>query len=93
MLNKLKEHNNVFYSDVDSPEQYEDRCKESDRDGYTLVFGSDEDQNVDEEEAQDQNIYIKHKPKVPGDPKYIYNINRMLAFIKFIHFLIGAAFP
>lgn len=75
MLDKLKAHNNVFYSDVVSPEQYEDRCKETDRDGYTLVFGSDEDQNVDEEEAQDQNIYIKNiyninnpkKDAVPGD--------------------------
>ena len=75
MLNKLKEHDNVFYSDVVSPEQYEDRCKETDRNGYTLVFGSDEDQNVDEEEAQDHNIYIKHKPKAPGDPIYIFNIN------------------
>ena len=41
-LAKLKAHGNPYYTNIDSPEQFEKRCRETDKTGHDLIFGDNE---------------------------------------------------
>ena len=66
MLNKLKARGNKYYQFYDDYHEYEERCKETDPDGYGVVF-PDEDGDVDELEIDLQTFNAK-------DDNYRHNI-------------------
>ena len=47
-LDKMKHNMNPFYTDIDTFETYRKKCFETDKAGFHLVFGENED--VDEED-------------------------------------------
>ena len=59
MLEKLKKNGNKYYQFYDDYNQYQARCKESDPDGYNVVFKVDveddvEKMNIGEIEVRDE---------------------------------------
>ena len=74
MLNKLKARGNKYYQFYDDYHEYEERCKETDPDGYGVVF-PDEDGDVDELEIDLQTFNAK-------DVNYQYDIQDEIALEK-----------
>ena len=53
-IDKAKEMGNPYYKDVTTFDNYKKICKNSDKDGFNLVFGDDEDGLESEDDQQNQ---------------------------------------
>ena len=47
VLMKLKSSKNPYYQNIDSPDDFQKRCKETDNDGYKVIYSDDEDELMD----------------------------------------------
>ena len=47
VLNRLKENKNPHYQNIDSPEEFEKRCKETDDNGYKIIYSDDDSDDDD----------------------------------------------
>ena len=56
-LQKVKDKRNPHYDNVESYETYQKRCRDNDIEGYQLVFGEDEDSEIEDEEEKEDNDY------------------------------------
>ena len=55
-LDTVKEAGNKFYTDVNTFDTYQRRCKNEDTDGFKLVFGDEDDGDSDIEENQQDEL-------------------------------------
>ena len=58
-LHKVKDNKNPHYDEIDNHETYQKRCQENDIEGYQLVFGEEEDSDIDDAEGNEDTNSMK----------------------------------